>query len=68
MKLIDAEEFLECCSGKTDALLFCHRHKQDVWANRVGIGWLTASGNSLKSPRLLRSLLKKAASPWVAWQ
>ena len=46
MKLLDAEKFLECCSGKTDALLFGHRHKQDVWANRFGINWLTASGSS----------------------
>jgi len=46
MKLIDADEFLECCDGKADALLFGHRHKQDIWANRSGIKWLTASGSS----------------------
>jgi hypothetical protein len=46
MKLIDAEEFLGCCSDKTDALLFGHRHKQDVGANRSGIRWPAASGSS----------------------
>ncbi len=46
MKLLDADEFLAVCSGRTDAMLFGHRHKQDVWANRSGIGWLTASGRT----------------------
>ena len=58
MKLIDADEFLECCEGKTDALLFGHRHKQDIWANRSGIKWLTASGSSFEEAAAFEIILE----------
>jgi 3',5'-cyclic AMP phosphodiesterase CpdA len=44
MKLLDAEDFLRVIYGKTDILLFGHKHVQAQWLNSVGCKFVLASG------------------------
>jgi 3',5'-cyclic AMP phosphodiesterase CpdA len=44
MKLLDAEDFVRVIYGKTDILLFGHKHEQAQWLNKVGCKFVLASG------------------------
>ncbi len=44
MKLLDAEDFVRVIYGKTDILLFGHKHIQAQWLTSVGCKFVLASG------------------------
>ncbi len=44
MKLLDAKDFVRAIKGKTDILLFGHKHQQAQWLNKIGCKFVLASG------------------------
>ncbi len=62
MQLKDSNKLMRILYGRTDVLMFGHKHKSKYWKDTSGIGHILASANSPGTSNMVREISIKAGS------